>query len=90
MELHISWKTTGDSRQESEHLSIYGFEPSLRELGEHILRWRSMLNIDPSAHCPFAAKGKQSSDLIVSHSFSDSKGVNFIICVCIYYIFIIQ
>lgn len=45
-----------------------------------------MLNIDPFAHCQFAAKGKQSSDLIVSHSFSYSKGVNFIIYIytCIY------
>lgn len=58
-----------------------------------------MLNIDPFAHCQLAAKGKQSSDLIVSHSFSYSKGVNFIIYIhmyiqmCIYicnHIFIIQ
>lgn len=43
-----------------------------------------MLNIDPFAHCQLAAKGKQSSDLIVSHSFSYSKGVNFIIYIYTY------
>lgn len=42
-----------------------------------------MLYIDPFAHCQFVAKGKQISDLLVSHSFSHTKGVKFI-CICIY------
>lgn len=48
-----------------------------------------MLNIDPFTCCQFVAVGKQIRDLLVSHSFSYTQRINFIIYARVYVLYII-